>query len=164
VLDGAAAPWDNSSVPVTSPRRAWVPAVLVSVALAVAACSDGGDREPVVSATSLSPTPAPGASEPATPMSPSPAESDGPAGPEVAFPADRAADTAPAERSGDGLTVVDVRVGAHDGYDRLVLELAGEGTVGWRVEYDDDPRTPGEGAQVDLAGDATLSILLDGVG
>jgi hypothetical protein len=65
---------------------------------------------------------------------------------------------------GNGLSVVDVRTGTHDGYDRVVLELGGEGTVGWRVAYDAAPATQGEGAPVELVGDATLSVLLENVG
>lgn len=167
MLDQPRATWDNSAV--TSKRaRARLAAVLL-LALAVTACSGGGGDDDAVEPTASQPTggsPAPSGttSPPTSTASPAPAESDAPAGAETPFPADRSPDTSPAERTGNGLTVVDVRVGAHEGYDRLVLELDGEGTVGWRVAYDSDPRTQGEGAEVQLEGDATLAVVLDGLG
>lgn len=66
-------------------------------------------------------------------------------------------------RSGKGLSVTGVRTGTHQGYDRVVLELGGSGTVGWRVRYDADPRRQGSGDPVRLAGSATLTVLLEGV-
>ena len=149
----------------TTPRPRLGPLLAAPLmALSLGSCTDGGDDDPAVTST-LPATNSPTAT-PTTPAtgSPAPAESDEPTGGEVEFPADRSPDTAPAARTGDGLSVVDVRVGRHEGYDRVVFELDGDGTVGWRVEYDDDPRTQGQGAQVQLAGEATLSILLDGLG
>jgi hypothetical protein len=105
------------------------------------------------------------------PASPSPSLSTAavpPADPDEAGEPEEGAEfgTAPATApgGGGGLSVVDVRVGEHEGYDRVVFELAGEGTVGWRVQYEDDPRTPGEGAPVELEGEAVLSVALEGVG
>ena len=65
---------------------------------------------------------------------------------------------------GPDLGLVDVRTGRHDGYDRVVMELAGDGDVGWRVAYTDDPRYQGTGDPVHVAGEATLQIHLDGFG
>ena len=42
--------------------------------------------------------------------------------------------------------------GAHEGYDRVVWELAGDGTPGYRVGWTDDPRRDGSGEPVDLPG------------
>lgn len=81
---------------------------------------------------------------------------------EQPFPADLQADTAPGE--GNGLSVVDVRTGAHDGYDRVVWQLEGRGTVGWTVRYDDAPARQGSGHPVELEGEAVLSVLLEGLG
>ncbi|RMI12962.1 AMIN-like domain-containing (lipo)protein [Cellulomonas triticagri] len=78
-----------------------------------------------------------------------------------AFPADTAPDTA--EPSADAaLTVTDVRVGHHDGYDRVVLELGGTGTPGWRVEYVDAAVEDPSGEPVDLTGDQALQVVLTG--
>lgn len=161
MLDQPRPAWDNSAVTSTPTR---VAAALL-LALAVTSCSGDGDRDDdTVEPTASQPTTASPEPSGTSSGTPAPAESDPPTGAETPFPADRSPDTSPAERTGNGLTVVDVRVGAHEGYDRLVLELDGEGTVGWRVAYDDDPRTQGEGAEVQLEGDATLAVVLDGLG
>ena len=79
-----------------------------------------------------------------------------------------AADTAPDEQAPQGgpLSVTAVRVARQDGYDRVVLELAGKagGRPGWRVQYEDDPRRAGSGDPVDVDGAATLVVLVDGAG
>jgi hypothetical protein len=56
------------------------------------------------------------------------------------------------------LIVTDVRVGAHDGFDRIVIELAGEGEVGWFIEPTDEPRAQGSGMPIEVDGDATLLV------
>lgn len=72
------------------------------------------------------------------------------------FPADTARDRGQA--GGEPLTLTDVRVGSHDGYDRVTFEYAGEGRPGWIVEYTDDPRAQGSGAPVEVDGDAVLGV------
>ncbi len=62
------------------------------------------------------------------------------------------------------LVVSDVRVGAQPGFDRVVFDLAGTGTVGWRVEYTEEPAQDGSGAPVDLAGDYVLAVHIQGTG
>lgn len=61
--------------------------------------------------------------------------------------------------------VVDVRVGAHDGFDRVVVELAGGSAdqTSWLVQYDPDPHTQGKGDSVDLPGSATLRLIVHGL-
>jgi hypothetical protein len=77
------------------------------------------------------------------------------------FPADVRPDTSePADAA--GLTVTDVRAGAHEGFDRVVFELAGQGTPGWDVEYVDSATAEGTGDPVDLAGPAYLRVVLRG--
>ncbi len=61
------------------------------------------------------------------------------------------------------LFVEGVRTGVHEEYDRIVFDLSGEGTVGWRVWYDEDPRLDGSGAPVDLAGAHVLVVLMRGM-
>jgi hypothetical protein len=78
------------------------------------------------------------------------------------FPGDTSADSAEAVDPA-GLTVTDVRMGAHEGFDRVVLDVGGEGTPGWQVEYVDSATAEGTGAPVDLAGPAYLRVLLTGV-
>lgn len=62
------------------------------------------------------------------------------------------------------LVVEDVRVGPQEQFDRVVFDLSGSGTVGWRVEYTDEPAQDGSGAPVDLAGDHVLAVHLQGIG
>lgn len=81
--------------------------------------------------------------------------------PAAEFPADTSADTAdPVDP--EGLTVTAVRAAEHEGYDRVVFELAGSGTPGWRVEYVDAPSSQGSGSPVDVPGTAFLQVTLQG--
>ena len=58
----------------------------------------------------------------------------------------------------------DIRVGRHDGFDRVVLEVGGEGTPGWDVRYVDQASSQGSGDAVEVAGDAVLQVTLTGAG
>lgn len=73
--------------------------------------------------------------------------------------------TEPREASGEPGTfaVTEVRLGQHDGFDRVVFELAGDGRAGWLVEYVDEARAQGSGALVDVAGDAVLRVAIRNV-
>src|SRR6187551_1153979 len=58
-------------------------------------------------------------------------------------------------------TLVDVRHGTHDGYDRIVFEFA-EAIPAYHVEYVDAPTWQcGSGEEVWLSGDAWLQINLE---
>ena len=161
-------------------------AVLLALALAgsLAACGgddDAGEERPVsvgADATespvpALSPAPSapsatrsPTASPVAEPSSPTPAPSaaDDEQTTAEPFPADTEVDVQ--EPTGGPLTVTAVRVAAHEGYDRVVFELAGmqPGEPGWRVEYVDDPTQQGSGDPVDVQGEAALSVTITGTG
>lgn len=109
------------------------------------------------SGTSPTPTPEPTATS-GSGTTDDDAEADSAAPP---FPADTAVDTA--EPSADArLTVTDVRVGHHDGYDRVVLELGGTGTPGWRVEYVDSATEDPSDTAVELSGDSVLQVMVNG--
>ncbi|MHA7620697.1 AMIN-like domain-containing (lipo)protein [Cellulosimicrobium cellulans] len=142
-------------------------AVLV---LALAACSPGGSDEspsPSRTATSASPSPT---DSPSTTPEPGAEPSDGASTPSddateapLPFPANTEPDTQ--DPSADAaLTVTDVRVGHHDGFDRVVFELGGTGTPGWRVEYVDQPTDDGKGDVVAVDGDAYLQVMISGSG
>ena len=60
------------------------------------------------------------------------------------------------------LAVSDVRIGSHEGFDRVVFDLGGTGSAGWQVEYRDSIQEQGSGQEVDLAGDASLRVLIRG--
>jgi hypothetical protein len=62
-----------------------------------------------------------------------------------------------------GLVVTTVRAARHEGFDRVVFELAGSGTPGWSVEYVDTPSSQGQGEAVQLPGAAFLQVTLQGV-
>lgn len=61
-----------------------------------------------------------------------------------------------------GLVGVDIRTGAHPCFERVVIELGGDGPggfPGWGVAYVDDPVTLGESEEtVYIEGDATLLV------
>jgi len=162
----------------------FVQAGALLTALLLAGCSSGGGDEPASDGS----TPAPIASAPSEAASPTdPEDGDGddtgegdgegasddntsePAATETAtgppFPADTRWDTA--EPSGEGetfLSVTDVRVAAHDRYDRVVFDLdgTGSGKPGWRVEYVDQASDDGSGHAVEVDGDAVLRVSLSG--
>jgi hypothetical protein len=67
------------------------------------------------------------------------------------------------ESSGARLTLTDVRVGAHDGFDRVTLELSGEGAVGWFTQLDTEARNHGRGDLVELDGEHALTVALRGM-
>ncbi|WP_315503800.1 AMIN domain-containing protein [Actinomyces radicidentis] len=50
----------------------------------------------------------------------------------------------------------DLRFGRHDGYDRIVVETSGEGTLGYRAEFVDEAATLGKGDAISLTGGAYL--------
>ena len=80
-----------------------------------------------------------------------------------AFPANAEPDTEQAS-SGASVTVSDLRIGRHDGFDRVVFEVGGSGTPGWDVRYVDEASSQGSGEPVDVAGDAVLQVTLTGAG
>lgn len=116
--------------------------------------------DPAAAATAPATT-APGAPAPeeeASATAPTPGGDDAPAG----------AGTGPSEEraTGAGLSVVDVRTGRHDGYDRVVVELAGDpsSVPGWYAHYVDEPSQQGSGEPVDVAGDRSLEVVVRGLG
>jgi hypothetical protein len=66
--------------------------------------------------------------------------------------------------SGGRLGVTSVRVARQDGFDRVVFELAGTGTPGWRFAYVDTPAQDGSGAPFEVPGDSFLQVSISGVG
>ncbi|WP_425300529.1 AMIN-like domain-containing (lipo)protein, partial [Nocardia wallacei] len=94
------------------------------------------------------------------PGAPAPPGSRGAAAPK---PPPRATGPQQHEPSDDArLTVTDVRVGHHPGFDRVVYELGGTGTPGWRVQYTDRAVQDGSGKPVDVAGQSILQVQILG--
>jgi hypothetical protein len=79
------------------------------------------------------------------------------------FPADAQPDTEQASADA-AVTVNDIRLGGHDGFDRVVFEVGGIGTPGWDVRYVDVATSQGSGHVLDIAGDAVLQVSLTGAG
>lgn len=138
------------------------PALVLAACLLAAACSDDPAPSPAAAASARPDAPVveSPAAAPAAPQTRAPAATV----PAPAFAADTALDVE--ESRGGPLTVTAVRVARQDGYDRVVFELAGKqaGQPGWRVEYVDQPSRDGSGEPVQVAGDATLVIRIDGAG
>lgn len=61
------------------------------------------------------------------------------------------------------VVVTDVRVGSHEGFDRVVFEIGGEGQAGWTIAYDDEPTSDGSGEPVEVAGGAALRASLTNI-
>jgi hypothetical protein len=153
---------------ISSPRAA-APALLV-VALLAAGCGGGSgdDGEAAASSSSAgSSTPAEPSATPADSTDGADGTGDGTGDDGGAdappFPANTDADTAePAAGSMVGIT--DVRLGRHEGFDRVVFEAGGSGTPGWDVRYVDAPSSQGSGADVTVAGEAVLQVTVSGTG
>lgn len=135
---------------------------------------DGGDASsgPATSRATASPEPTTEATsteatstDATEAVTPDTSSTDSPAGDHTdepaAFPANTARQTA--DNSGDwDLVLRDVRVGEHEGFDRIVLEFSGTGTPGWTVNYVDEAVLDGSGDAVPLGGDAILDIYASG--
>lgn len=61
------------------------------------------------------------------------------------------------------VTPTNMRYGRHDGYDRVVIDLSGNGTPGWRAEYVDSPLGQASGLVVDVDGAAYLDLIVQNV-
>ncbi|MGY1721545.1 AMIN-like domain-containing (lipo)protein [Blastococcus sp. SYSU DS0533] len=135
-----------------------LPAV-VAFLVALSGCAgtaDVGESSSAVPTTSSAPVSTPStnpAGEPGTPTSGAPQSAAVDAAPETAEPSADAR-----------VTVRDVRVGLHEGYDRVVFEVGGTGTPGWDVRYVDRATEPGRGQEIELAGDAVLQVRITGAG
>lgn len=134
----------------------------------------GGDeialRQPAESPATPSPSPTPSPLDPPdddlTPDADAEPEPDGErqeddAGEEPAFEGD----TQPYERDGAAdqhmAVLSEVRVGVHDGYDRVVWEFSEGDQPRLLVEYVDQPRQPGSGNPVEVAGEASLRLIAE---
>jgi hypothetical protein len=147
-----------------SPRsRAVLPAVLAASLLAtslLSGCAGDAASEKASSGTS---TPEVSSDAPRTEAASEAETADDGTTDAPSFPGDAEADTE--EASADAsVTVSDIRIGRHDGFDRVVLEIGGQGTPGWDVRYVDQASSQGSGEAVDVAGDAVLQVSLTRAG
>lgn len=113
----------------------------------------GGSRDGAGAGADRSQEPAP---EPAASDEPEPPA---PGGPE--FPTSTEPQTV--EPTGDwDLQLQDVRLGDHDGFDRVVLEFSGTAGPGWGVAWSEEAVADGSGEVVPLDGDRVLTISASG--
>jgi hypothetical protein len=164
----AAARRSATLLAMTSSRRAAVP-VLLALVLLTAGCGDGAGGS---SATASSSAAGAASTLPDEPGGEPVDDPDGAADDDTAddgdegappFTANTEPDTADAS-AGSLVGVTDVRIGRHDGFDRVVLEVGGEGTPGWDVRYVDAPASQGSGDAVAVAGEAVLQVTVTGTG
>jgi hypothetical protein len=150
----------------TSRSRATLPGLL-ALALVLAGC--GGDGDDGASPSTSAPASSSAAGDSGTDGA---GGSSGEAPPDsnadgddsaVPFPANTEPDTG--EASADALvSVTDIRIGRHDGFDRVVFETDGTGTPGWDVRYVDAAQSQGSGDDIEVDGDAVLQVTITGVG
>lgn len=134
---------------------------LTALALFVAGCGEGSPvADETVTDVEADPT-ATGSPEVTPDATETETETED-AAPTAPFTANTAEDTA--EGSGDPVTVADVRVESEADHDRVVFEIAGDGTPGWRVGYVDEAAQQGSGNTVELEGDAQLEVLVTNTG
>jgi hypothetical protein len=153
----------------TSRARGALPGLL-ALAVALSACGGGGDGEAAPSTSAAAPSTAAdgggtddgSADEGDSGEAPPDSEDDGD-GSSAPFPANTDPDTG--EPSADSLvSVTDIRIGRHDGFDRVVFEAAGDGAPGWDVRYVDAARSQGSGNEIAVGGGAILQVTVTGVG
>jgi hypothetical protein len=60
------------------------------------------------------------------------------------------------------LVVTQVRLSVHDGFDRVVFELSGEGAPGWHVGWAAEARKQATDEPVELKGDGILEVRIIG--
>ena len=142
--------------------RGWIWAFVV-VALAVVGVvlwqvMGSDDPEPAAS-PSASPSPSTVTETTTTTSSPSPSETPDLEG----FSTDPVVENGFPELGDDIGYGTAVRVGSHEGYDRVTFEFSGSGTPSLQVQYTDDPRSQGSGDTVAVEGDAVLQVTVTSV-
>lgn len=144
----------------------------VLAALALVGCTDGTSGEPPEAQRTTNPPPVDlrspdeASDEPTDTPSPTAEPTTAPAtSPDpVSLPPWQSADTVTEDFFGSGgeLLPVGLRVGDHDDFDRVVLEMAGDAVPGWRVGYVPEAIADGSGEPLALEGDAVLEVLVSG--
>ncbi len=148
----------------TSRSRAALPGLL-AVALLLTAC--GGDGEGGAAPSTSGPASSSAAEDTGTEdgsgNGTGDTDDDGDGDGGAPFPANTEPDTG--EPAADALlSVTDIRIGRHDGFDRVVFEADGTGTPGWDVRYVDAAQSQGSGDAIEVDGGAVLQVTITGVG
>jgi hypothetical protein len=142
-------------------RGATLPALALAAVL-LAGCGNGsssngdnGDGTAAPDTTTSSAAPAPDGD--------ANGDTDGDGAPQPPFPANTEPDLQQASADAFG-NITDIRLGRHEGFDRVVFDYEGAGTPGWDVRYVDQAASQGSGNAIDVAGDGTLQVTVTGVG
>ena len=130
------------------------------VLLLSTACS-GGSPDTTTSPTVDTTTVTVSADEATAPTGTAIDETPSASAPAGSVPSDRLPLTAPPV--GASLTITDIRVGEHRGFDRVVVEFHGTGTPGYDLRFTDDPRQDGSGAPVAVPGRSVIQMVINGV-
>lgn len=117
--------------------------------------------EPGASPTQTA-APSPTAGATATPGQDGTADPDDGDGGVQPLSGDRSTEERRADPEAGDVAVVGARVAAHDGFDRVVIDIEGDGAPGWWVSYVEEARTAGKGDVIPLEGEAVLSISVQG--
>jgi hypothetical protein len=143
--------------------RAVRPALLASALLATSLLTGCGGNAPTQTAATAAPTPELSSGATGTDAATEGDTTDDGPTDAAPFPGNAEPDTAEAS-AGARVTVSDIRIGRHDGFDRVVFEVGGEGTPGWDVRYVDQASSQGSGDAVEVAGEAVLQVSVTGAG
>lgn len=150
----------------TSVFRAALIAVVAATVLLATACEEGDDAIDLAddaTPSAQSPTSAPDSTPPATPTPTSDGDTeqdDGTSDEEPAEAFEGGTEDVELDGAADQETAVldEVRIGRHDGFDRVVWEFsAGDRPRLW-VEYNDEPSEPGSGEPVEVPGATALQV------
>ncbi|RNE48825.1 AMIN-like domain-containing (lipo)protein [Corynebacterium alimapuense] len=141
----------------SSQRRTTLAAIVAAGALGLASCGAGTSTD--TDATSNAVDESTDASMMSMDSSASASSTD--AGVTPLGTADIAQKTLRPEASSQ-LMVSNVRVGSHEGVDRVVFDLVGEGEPGWFIDYTDSPAQQGSGTAIEFEGDTALNVNIDG--
>lgn len=131
-------------------------------ALLLTSCATDGDSSADADATASS-TASPTAAEPDDRADEPDGEppDDAPGARQPVGDGDTAGSTAPGD--GSPVALVEVELAAHEGFDRIVFQVAGDGEAGWEIGYTDQPRAQGSGAPLEVPGEAVLGITLTNI-
>ncbi|MGW1743633.1 AMIN-like domain-containing (lipo)protein [Nocardia sp. NPDC001965] len=132
--------------------------VLVVAAMlgCLTACADSGSTPPVSSPELVPAVPTSEVDTPALPVPPIPLPGEAVPAPDDTVP--KQGEASP----GAQLTVTDIRLSRHPGFDRVEYELGGAGTPGWSVWYTGRALQDGSGRELDVAGDSVLEVRITG--
>lgn len=140
-------------------RLAAAAALTAATTLALAGCgADSSTDSPSAGQTTTA-----GASSAALAgvLSPDEAEAANPStSPSDPSPKSETSDESASERP--SLVVSEIRMGEHQGKDRVVFELDGAGEPSYTVDYVDTPAQQGSGFPVEVSGDSFLQVMIGG--